>query len=289
MNMLLPADAIIQQEKIDIIIKVITETVATEKIFLLGYTTATKVSAGIFMPACTNHNYPSACTLLVLVSKNCGKKLCNIIDTIEKRCIPFLPVTVLLQTIETFHAQNISGNFFTCIVLEQARLLYDACKEKNMASVVIDPAKVKTAATAYFYQNLDKAKAFLTGAELYCLRQQRSMAAFMLHQAAEHGLLTLFKTITGFRVQTHNLEKLFRYCYGFSAALYQVFPRHTDKEERLFRLLQQAYLDTRYTDNYAINNEELAILTERIHALHKIVETTSQHWLNNLLTDDLLN
>lgn len=38
------------------------------------------------------------------------------------------------------------------------------------------------------------------------------MAAFMLHQAAEQALLTIFKKATGWHVNTHNIDKLLRYC-----------------------------------------------------------------------------
>jgi HEPN domain-containing protein len=34
---------------------------------------------------------------------------------------------------------------------------------------------------------------FLAGAELFRIRKQNKMAAFMLHQAAEHGMLAIIQ------------------------------------------------------------------------------------------------
>lgn len=283
MNTLLPASIPIPADKLLAVIEIIIETAKAEKIFLLGYTTAENVTTDIFMPVVTRSQQPFACSLLVLVRKNLGRKPCNLEADIEKRCRPFLPLTVLIQTIETFIEKNKAGCFFTGIVLEQAAVLYNRSADTKINACCIDPVKVKKAAEFYFQQNLAKARAFREGAAVYITRQQNTMAAFMLHQATELGLLTLFKTITGFRVHTHNLEKLFRYCYSFSAGLHSIFPRNTEQEERLFLLLQRAYLDTRYTDTYHITSEELHLIAERIGNLHQVVEFVSRNWLDLLV------
>ncbi len=96
-------------------------------------------------------------------------------------------------------------------------------------------------------------------------------------------MLTIFKTITWFRVHTHNLEKLLRYCYGFSAGLHTIFPRNTEQEEKLFLLLQRAYLDARYTDTYHISTEELRLIAARIDRLHQVVEFVTRSWLDLLI------
>jgi len=97
---------------------------------------------------------------------------------------------------------------------------------------------------------LPNAQEFLAGADLYRIREQNKMSAFMLHQAAEHALLTLLKLTTGLHVNTHNLDKLIRSCSMVSYKLPEVFNRNNEQNERLFQLLQKAYIDTRYKDSY---------------------------------------
>src|SRR6266700_1143048 len=101
----------------------------------------------------------------------------------------------------------------------------------------------------------------IVGAELYPLRRQFTLAAFLLHQAAEHAYTIIIRVVTGFRASTHNLDKLIRYSLPFSAELSTLFPRHTEKEDHLFRQLQKAYIYGRYKDDYVVTEKEMLVLT----------------------------
>lgn len=112
---------------------------------------------------------------------------------------------------------------------------------------------------------------FLAGAELYTVRKQYKLAAFMLHQTAEHSLLTLLQVTTGMRVNTHNLDRLIRYASMVSYKLQHIFPRNKDNEKRLFKLLQHAYSDARYKDDYSIHFQEVEALTKQVNELKEEV------------------
>ncbi len=64
-----------------------------------------------------------------------------------------------------------------------------------------------------FNAGFNKVNEFLAGAELYRIRKQNKMAAFMLHQATEHALHTILKIGIGLYINRHNLDKIMRYCY----------------------------------------------------------------------------
>ena len=68
----------------------------------------------------------------------------------------------------------------------------------------------------------------------------------------------------------HSLEKLHRYALPFSSALVAVFPMNTEWEEYLFRLLQKAYIDTRYTSWFVMEEQELLSLTSRVQKLQEV-------------------
>lgn len=91
----------------------------------------------------------------------------------------------------------------------------------------------------------------------------------MLHQAAENSLNTILKITTGLYLNTHNLDKLIRYCSMVSYNISEIFSRNNERNERLFQLLQRAYVDGRYSDNYSITKNELALVTERVQILSK--------------------
>ena len=104
---------------------------------------------------------------------------------------------------------------------------------------------------------LQKVQAFFAGAELFMVRKEYKMAAFMMHQCAEHALLAILKKGSGLHVNTHNLDKLVRYCSMVNYHIPEIFPRANEQQERLFQLLQKAYIDTRYKNDYHIHASEL--------------------------------
>jgi uncharacterized protein len=102
------------------------------------------------------------------------------------------------------------------------------------------------------------------------------MAAFMLHQCAEHTLPAIFKNGSGLHINIHSLDKLIRYCSMVNYRIPEIFPRHNEQQERLFQLLQKAYSDTRYKDNYSINAAELQTLKEMLLKLIEMLPVIQQ-------------
>ncbi|HZW49014.1 MAG TPA: HEPN domain-containing protein [Bacillota bacterium] len=86
----------------------------------------------------------------------------------------------------------------------------------------------------------------MAGADLFMLRNQTKLAAFMFHQAAEQCLRALFEKTTGMYLNTHSLDKLTRYCSMTCWRLPEIFPGKNEKGERIFQLLQKAYIGGRY-------------------------------------------
>ena len=98
------------------------------------------------------------------------------------------------------------------------------------------------------------------------------MAAFLLHQAAEHIYQAILLAFTGYKPTTHNLDKLRRYTNRFSVELAQVFPRDNPEEDELFRRLLSGYVDARYKEEFSISEVEISQLLERIGRLIGIAE-----------------
>jgi HEPN domain-containing protein len=98
------------------------------------------------------------------------------------------------------------------------------------------------------------------------------LAAFHLHQAAEQLYTGIIYSITGLRVQTHNLDKLYRYSRYLVQGLAAIFPRDTVREKSLFKLLQSSYIQSRYSINYRITPIECTILNNRIVKLLQLCQ-----------------
>ncbi len=266
--------------KLETITKHILEATPAEKIYLLGSVVIQRRTESIFLASPQSCQYVRHYYLLVLTKANNY----NVIqDKIENICRPLIPVTAIVLEINQLNQWRKEGHAFAHTVDEKAELLYDNETELEELNATEEEA-IHKANESFYAQGLNKVQEFLAGADLYRIREQNKMAAFMLHQSAEHPLNTILKVITGLHVATHNLDKLIRYCSMFDYKIPELFPRNNDKNERLFQLLQKAYLDSRYKGDYSITTPELLILTERIKELQK----TMQNICNTKLKEHLI-
>ncbi len=136
-----------------------------------------------------------------------------------------------------------------------------------------DAEEVQNKLFTAFNRGMQLAAEFLSGAELFTIRKQFPLAAFHLHQAAEQLYTGIIHIITGLRVQTHNLDKLHRYSKHLLEGLPALFPRDTQQEKHLFKLLQKAYIESRYANDYCIKPEELQLLYKRIIRLLELCKS----------------
>ncbi len=58
----------------------------------------------------------------------------------------------------------------------------------------------------------------------------------------------------------------------FTTKIFKAFPRDTPEEERLFDLLQRAYVESRYNPDFEITKEDIDALLPKVERLRDIVE-----------------
>ncbi len=268
---LLPRDFTSQHEAV---VSLITETVITERIYLLGCSIAYQRTESIFAYNRPTGRHVSHYYMLILASNKNNCNFNTMQDKIENHCHTFVPVTSIVLGVNQFNDWLQEGHPFACKVYKIAECIYDAGKEIFIEPKAIDEGELSKKNEVLYNQGINKAQEFLAGADLYRIREQNKMAAFMLHQAAEQALITLLKITIGLHLNTHSLDRLIRCGSMVSDKLALIFSRNNEKNERLFQLIQKAYLDTRYKDDYNISVNDLLILTERVRALENIVKET---------------
>lgn len=249
------------------LVSIITSKAEVEKIVLLGQTMLQTTTETVF----TNTPVPVRSTahyfLLVLVKKDEEHTLNCIQDKIENNLQHFIPATAIVLSINTFNQWFKQGHPFAHLVVTKAQKLYDNEAIQLDAPAVIDEAEQQKQNEELFKQTKRNTGSFLAGAELYKIRKDYKLAAFMLHQAAEQALRTMLIINTGLKINTHSIDKLTRYCSMFCHGLSAIFPKNNEKEKKLFTLLNKAYIDARYKHDYTITYEELTCLTGRVKKL----------------------
>ncbi len=252
------------------LVSIILKATSADKIYLLGSTLIKRRTESIFMTAAPCHSYVSHCYLLVVVSNDAD--LNAVEDKIENNCRHFIPVTAIVLHTHQFNEWLTTGHQFACTVYKTAMLLHGETDKKFASSEILGEEFIKTDKESIYSQGLNKVTEYLAGADLYRIRKQNNMAAFMLHQAAEHALYTMLKITTGLHINTHNLDKLIRYCSMVSPTLPDIFPGNNEKNERLFQLLQKANTGIHYKENYSICTKDLITITDRVRVLQQMMQ-----------------
>lgn len=258
-------------EQLQRVVDTITKSVVPEKIFLLGAIYTQQHHETIFTEPETKPVVKRAAQYYLLLLAAAGSKVdLDELQNIAESCcsINATPVCIYRETIQTFNSWLQAGHPFACYVQQHGRLLYDAATTALAAPAPLVPGNTKQ---EFSYWN-NRISEFLAGADYFRLRKEFTLGTFFLHQAAEQALTILIKIMTGYRVVSHNLDKLFQYARLFSTEIGLLFNRQITNEQQLFKLLQHSYINSRYSNEYNIKESELCLLMERVKQLHQIVQ-----------------
>lgn len=240
---------------------------SVEKIFLLGATEVYRHTVTIFHNGQPLHRSFSGFYVLVLEEEQNNQQLNRLRDQIESVSHKWIPVTAVAMAIHTFNTWLGEAHLFASWIMEQATVIYDTNKY-NLATVKTPNEEVLNCVHSKLMMDAkQKADAFLAGAELYKVRKEYKLAAFMLHQAAEQQLSASLTVNTGLRANTHNIERLLRYNCMWCDALLDIIHPSGDNSERIFSLLQRAYIESRYGNEYKVGYKELEQMETMVKTL----------------------
>ncbi len=115
-----------------------------------------------------------------------------------------------------------------------------------------------------FKSGLDKAEKCYQGAHHYRQIQAPALAMFALHQTVEMIFRTAAISLYGHEKRTHSIRSLKRFNRNLAPQLNDVFPADTQEEERLLKLLEDAYLDARYNTKYKVDHSDISTISDRV-------------------------
>ena len=86
------------------------------------------------------------------------------------------------------------------------------------------------------------------------------------------GLHYGYPYLYGYRSDMHNLARLINLCRCFSDEPFELFPRKTAEERRLFQILIRSYSETRYKDEYQLNSADAEKLFTQVVEFLKLIK-----------------
>ncbi|QDX25212.1 HEPN domain-containing protein [Sphingomonas suaedae] len=189
------------------------------------------------------------------------------------------PVNFIVHSLKDVNDQLARGRPFFADIVRDGVALYQLDGNAFDAPKALDPAAARAEAQTHFDQWFASANAFLKGAKHGIADGEHKYAAFNLHQTAEHLYHTILLVLTLYSPKSHKLNFLRDQAENVARDLIPVWPRDTKFARRCFELLQQAYVNARYSPHYKITREELDWIVERIELLQSEVKILAEQRL----------
>lgn len=194
--------------------------------------------------------------------------------TIAKRISA--PVNFIVHALADVNQQLQRGRPFFVDIARDGIALYEADDTAFAKPRDLPPDEALQEAKAYYAKWFPSAAAFLSMGRLAIKEGNSNEAAFVFHQAAERLYHTVLLTLSLYSPKSHKLNFLRSQAEPLVHELIAVWPRDAKFARRCFELLQQAYVNARYSPHYVIKPEELEWIGERIELLQQVAKETCE-------------
>lgn len=190
------------------------------------------------------------------------------------------PVNFIVHDLADVNDQLSHGRPFFVDIVSQGIALYEAEGFDLATPRVLPPEEARTEAQKYFDDWYPSAVKFRRAAEFLATDGGLKEAAFNLHQAAERAYHCVLLTVSLYAPKSHRLNFLRSRAEDLLPELIAAWPRADKISRRRFDLLRQAYVNARYSPQYAISAEELAWLNDRVGDLQALVQRACEERLH---------
>lgn len=179
---------------------------------------------------------------------------------------------IINESISKFNNALSEGRYFYVDILTQGIILYDSGEYELATPRKLNFSEILQMAEEYYKGKLHRAKTHYGHYSLDYSNENYTYSAFDLHQTVEHLLKAIPLVFILYGYKEHVLEDLIDKCKPYTLELVKVFPRDTAEEERLFEILQRAYLEARYNDAFIVPKEDVDALVPKVNLLFQLVD-----------------
>ncbi len=161
------------------------------------------------------------------------------------------------------------GHVFYSLHCIQDNLVYD---DKSTVYPITPPEilqEMKTQGRLKFEQNFSKAVNFLKVAVFLQQYNNPPIIGFMLHQAAELTFRGILQSLNGYDKKTHEIRVLRKMMRRCAPQLTDIFTEESTEERHLLALLDSAYAQSRYDEDFNIPDEDLTVLFRKVTLLQE--------------------
>lgn len=265
MSLRLPYISMRQQKLVEEQFDAIVAKTCPAKIVCYGMRTETRYSWSSFPTGSSETSMTSLDLLVISIEKDkrSRENVSNAIESLSSDEVRFITVVHSLEAVTSGLRE---GNPFFITLFQKGILLYE-----NNSNPLENPANISHE-KLFSSKRLALAQSFYQASCDCSSDENFETAMFLLHQSVELSCNELLKCRLGYRSTTHSLRKLFALAENVSPAITEIFPESTEEEFDLFELLQRAYVDVRYKQDYHVSPDDVFTLINRVSELLRQIE-----------------
>lgn len=192
------------------------------------------------------------------------------------------PVSFIVHSMAEVTDGLAEGRYFFADIARDGIALYQADPTDLPEPRPKTPAQALAMAWEYMDEWWPSATEFYDDYRSNLERGRLKKAAFELHQAAERFYHCVLLVRTFYTPHVHNLGFLRAQAERVDPRLVDVWPREAKHDRAMFEKLKEAYVKARYSRHYAIGENELAWLGERVAELGRVVELVCRERIDDL-------
>ena len=182
------------------------------------------------------------------------------------------PVNFIVHDLADVNDQLSHGRPFFVDIANQGIALCEAEGFELATPRMLPPEQVRAEAEKHFERWYSAATEFLGTGNFAIEQGWNNRAAFLLHQASEQLYHCALLVLKLYSPKSHKLNFLRSHAEEAAPELIAAWPRSDKVSRKRFELLRQAYVNARYSPQYAISDEELTWLGERVAHLQSLVK-----------------
>lgn len=279
-----------KQDELTEIVEIICEITNPAKVILFGSHATGKWVEDEYIYKGTTYTYISDYDILVvLCDKEKGEEV-EIASKIDNRTGKFKnEVSAIVHSISYINSGLERGQYFFSDIVKEGITLYDSGEYSFVESKPLTNEQLKELAVEDFNKWVKSGSRFLeitrnAFADTIEREDPLNEVMFILNQTAEKFYGGVLLVYTGYKPKTHRIKAYRKYAKHISDNLYHVFryPPTDSEENRLFKILNDAYIDARYKDDYYIAPSDLKNLISKVEELEAVVTDLCERRINYL-------
>lgn len=269
-----------KQNELAEIVKVIRDVADPVKIILFGSHTSDKWVEDEYEERGTTYSYISDYDILVVIPHGDKDREHDIASKIENRTLKYKnDVSPIVHSFKYVNKGLEMGQYFFRDIIKEGIVLFDTGEYIFSEPKPLSKEQEKELIIRNFDNWIKIGSSFLNGTKaLFENSLQKGLdfrqVVFNLNQTAEKFYGGLLLVYTGYKPKTHKLKVYRKYSKHIDEELNYLFKHPIgDREEyRLFDILNKAYLDARYQDDYYIDLQDLKKLINKVEKLELSVK-----------------